>query len=242
MAMRRILAELAEVYERQSAQRVVVESTGGVDAARRVRANEPFDFVVLADDAIDALAASAHVDPETRIDVANSGIAIAVKTGAPRHDISNERAVHDAVLRARSIGYSTGPSGSHVMQLFERWGIAETFASRIVQAPPGVPVGALIAKGEVELGFQQLSELIDLAGVDVIGLLPPEIQQTTVFSAAVCNESRQRVAARRFLSFLASAATDDVKRRHGMEPTAPSSSPTKRNDYRSTDASTAGQR
>jgi molybdate transport system substrate-binding protein len=242
MATRNTLAELAEVYARRTAQRVVIESAGGVDAARRVRANEPFDFVVLAADAIDALAASANVDRKTRVDVAQSGIAIAAKAGTPRRDVSNERAVRDTVLCARSIGYSTGPSGSHMKQLFDRWEITDTIATRIVQAPPGVPVGALIAKGDVELGFQQLSELIDLSGVEVIGLLPPEIQATTVFSAAVCNGSRQPVVANAFLSFVASPQADAVKRRHGMEPASPSPSATKRNVYPSTDASTAGHR
>jgi molybdate transport system substrate-binding protein len=102
--------------------------------------------------------------------------------------------------------------------LFERWGIADALAPRIVQAPPGVPVGTLVARGDVELGFQQLSELMHLPGIDVIGLLPPEIQVTTVFSSAVCTASNSSAAAKAFLSFLASSEADAAKRRHGMEP------------------------
>ena len=171
---------------------MAIESVGGVAAARRVQDGEPFDIVVLAADAIDRLAAAGRVDPGSRVDLARSGVAIAVAAGAPRPGIGTEAAVRDAILAARSIGYSTGPSGSHLTRLFERWGIAETIASRIVQAPPGVPVGTLIARGEVELGFQQLSELMHLPGIDVIGALPPEIQVMTVFSAAVCTASGQR--------------------------------------------------
>jgi molybdate transport system substrate-binding protein len=102
--------------------------------------------------------------------------------------------------------------------LFERWGIADTIAPRIVQAPAGIPVGALLARGDVELGFQQLSEFMHLPGIDVIGLLPPEIQVVTVFSAAVCTAATTPAAANALLAFLASPEADAVKRRHGMEP------------------------
>ena len=132
--------------------------------------------------------------------------------------IESEAAVRDAILAARSIGYSTGPSGSHLTRLFERWGIAETIAPRIVQAPPGVAVGSLIASGEVELGFQQLSELMHLPGIDVIGPLPPAIQSVTTFSAALCATSVHADAARAFMAFLASVQTASAKLAQGMEP------------------------
>ncbi len=218
MATRQVLAELADAYTQQSAQPVAIESVGGVDAVRRVQEGEAFDFVVLAADAIEKLAARGRVDPAGRIDLARSGVAIAVAAGAPRPDIASESAIRDAVLRARTIGYSTGPSGAHLVRLFERWGIADAIASRIVQAPPGVPVGTLVARGDVELGFQQLSELMHLPGLDVVGPLPAEIQVITVFSAAVCAASNRAAAARKLLSFLASPQADAAKRRHGMEP------------------------
>jgi len=218
MAMRHVLAELDAAYEQRSGQPVAIVSVGGVDAARRVADDEAFDFVVLATDAIDRLAAGGHVDPASRTGLARSGVAMAVAAGATRPDVSSESTIRDAVLRARSIGYSTGPSGAHLVRVFERWGIADAIAPRIVQAPPGVPVGALVARGDVELGFQQLSELIHLPGIGVIGSLPPEIQLVTTFSAAVCNASTRREAAKLLLSFLASSAADAAKRRHGMEP------------------------
>ena len=218
MAMRHVLAELGDAYEQQSGQPVVIVSLGGLDAARRVADGEAFDFVVLASDAIERLAAGGRVDPGSRTDLARSGVAIAVATGAPRPQVGTESAIRDTVLQARSIGYSTGPSGAHIARLFERWGIADAIAPRIVQAPPGTPVGTLVARGDVELGFQQLSELMHLPGIDVVGLLPPEIQVTTVFSAAVCTASTCSAAATALLSFLASAEADAAKRRHGMEP------------------------
>jgi len=218
MAMRGVLSELRDAYREASKQEIAIVSVGGVDAARRVRDGEMFDFVALAADAIAQLAAIDCVDPATRVDLARSGIAMAIRTGALRPEIGSGSAVRDAVLRARTIGYSTGPSGAHLVRLFERWGIADTIAPRLVQAPPGVAVGGLIARGDVELGFQQLSELIHVRGIDVIGMLPPEIQSVTVFSAAVCTASDRRAAARALLSFLASPEAEPAMHRNGMEP------------------------
>jgi molybdate transport system substrate-binding protein len=135
-----------------------------------------------------------------------------------RPDIGTEAAVREAVLSAHRIGYSTGPSGTHLKRLFERWGITGTIAARIVEAPPGVPVGALIASGEVDLGFQQASELMHVPGIVVLGPLPASIQTITVFSAAVCRTTHAREATTRFLSWLASPAADGARRAHGMEP------------------------
>ena len=219
MAMRHVLADLAAAYEKQSGTTIAITAMGGVDAARRVEAADPFDFVVLATDAIERLARSGSVDAASRTDLARSGVALAIPAGAVRPDISNESAVRDAVMRARRVGYSTGPSGQYLLRLFERWGIADAIASRIVQAAPGVAVGTLLARGEIDVGFQQLSELVHVPGIDVVGPLPPEIQFMTTFSGAVCVVSKQHAATVTFLSFLASPTADRAKRREGMEPT-----------------------
>lgn len=218
MATRALLAELADACHEAQGRAVRFESVGGVDAAKRVAAGEAFDLVVLAADAIDKLIAGGQVRAGSRTDLVHSGVAIAVRAGAPRPDIGSEDALKRAVLAARTIGYSTGPSGVALGRLFERWGIAGTIAGRIVTAPPGVPVGSLVAKGEVELGFQQRSELMNLDGIAVIGPMPREIEIVTTFSGGVCTASTQPDAARAVLDFLASPATDDTKRRHGMDP------------------------
>ncbi|MCB2034913.1 MAG: substrate-binding domain-containing protein, partial [Ottowia sp.] len=136
----------------------------------------------------------------------------------PRPDISTEAALKAAVLAAPTLGYSTGPSGVQLARLFEHWGIAAEIAPRIVTPPPGVPVGSLVAKGEVALGFQQLSELMNLPGITLLGGLPEAVQIVTTFSAAQTVPSTQTAATRSYLDFLASAATAATKRQHGMEP------------------------
>lgn len=218
MATRLVLADLVDAFQKQSGQKVAIEAVGGVDAAKRVQAGEAFDVVILASDAIDKLQASGHVLPGTRVDLVRSGVAVAVRAGANRPDISNESALREAVRRAHNLSYSTGPSGVALAQLFERWGLAEELKPRIVQAPPGVPVGTLVARGDVELGFQQFSELMHLPGIDVLGPLPEAVQIITTFSGGVCAASRQADAVRALLAFMNSPAAVAAKRQQGMEP------------------------
>lgn len=218
MATRALLTELVAAFGRDSACTVRLESAGGVDVARRVQAGEAVDVVVLAASAIDQLIDSGRLLAGSRVDVARSGMGIAVGSGSQRPDIGSEAAVRQAVLDASTIGYSTGPSGKYLVSLFERWGIGAQIAARTVQAPPGVPVAALVARGDVALGFQQLSELLGVPGIEVLGPLPPAIQHITVFSAAASTGCTQPAAARDLLDYLAAPQAADSKRRHGMEP------------------------
>jgi molybdate transport system substrate-binding protein len=218
MATRQVLAELAQAWEQRSGDPVAIESVGGVDAAKRVQAGEAFDAVFLAADAIDILEAAQRVLPSSKVALFRSPVAIAVRAGSAHPDIATEAALQRAVLNAETIGYSTGPSGVALLKLFERWGIAGELKERIVQAPAGVPVGSLVASGQVALGFQQLSELMHVGGIEVVGPMPDPVQIVTTFSAGICAASTQPDAVHRLLDFMGSPDTADVKRRHGMEP------------------------
>lgn len=216
MATREVLAELASMYQRISSQPVTSEAAGGVDVAKRVQAGEAVDVVVLAGDAIDKLIAEGKLLSGSRVDIVKSGVAVAVRAGASRPVIDSEEAVKRAVRAAKTLSYSTGPSGVYLEKMFARWGILDDIRSRIVVPPPGVPVASLVADGKAELGFQQLSELMNRPGVEVIGPLPPAIQSLTVFSGGIAAVCSQPEAARALLAYLASPATADVKLRFGQ--------------------------
>lgn len=216
MATRELLQALADRHSRASGQPVDARAAGGVEVAKRIRAGEPADVVVLASKVVDELIAEGRlVGP--RVDLVESGVGVAVRRGAPRPDISTEEGVRAAVLAAPTISYSTGPSGTWLQQLFERWGIHETVKPRVVVPPPGVPVGSLVADGRAALGFQQLSELINLDGIDLLGPLPASIQTLTLFSAAVATTSRRKAEARALIDFLSSPETAEMKRHFGMD-------------------------
>ena len=217
MATRRLLEELAARFSKQTGWPVAFEAVGGLEAARRVEAGESFDMAVLASNVIDALVAAGRLNGAAKVDIAKSGIAIAVRSGTPHPDICSEEAVRKAVCAAVRIGYSTGPSGTALLDLLERWGLAHALAGRLVRARPGQPVGSLLAAGAVDLGLQQLSELVGISGIDVVGSLPDAIQVTTVFSAApltgvhLCKVSG-------LLDFLTSPASVQAKLRNGLKP------------------------
>jgi molybdate transport system substrate-binding protein len=218
MATRQVLAELIAAHEQAGGTPTVLEAVGGVDAARRVQEGEVFDLVVLAANALAQLESAGKTVAGSTVALVRSGVSVAVPEGTPQPDISTEDALKAAVLAAPTLGYSTGPSGTHLLKTFERWGVLETVRPRIVQAPPGVPVARLVAQGEVALGFQQLSELLHVPGIAIVGPLPPGVQIMTTFSAALAATCRQPEAARALLAYMASPAAAEAKRRQGMEP------------------------
>lgn len=218
MATAGLLRALAAEYQRSSGSPVTTEAGGGIAVAKRIEEGATADVVVLAADVIDRLTAAGHLTGGSRIDLVKSEVAVAVRAGAPRRDISSEAALRAAVLAAASVSYSTGPSGTYLESLFARWGILEAIRPRLLVPPPGTPVGSFVAAGSAELGFQQLSELLSLPGIEILGPLPPAVQSITVFAGGVSRRSTQAEAARSLLQFLASAGTAALKRQHGMEP------------------------
>jgi len=217
MATRLILGELAQRYEAATGAQVSIKAMGGVDAARLVREGDATDIVILASGPMAKLEAEGHILAGSIKGFARSGMAIAVRAGAPLPDISDEDAVRRAVFAAKTVCYSTGPSGDHLLQLCQRWGLPAD-SERLLKAQPGVPVGSLVAQGDADLGFQQLSELIHVPGIAVVGPLPPQIQAVTVFAAGVASASSQPLETQKLIAFLASPETDEVKTGQGMEP------------------------
>ncbi len=217
MAAREVLAELATAFTRTTGQAVNCEAGGGVEVARRIAAGEPADVVVLSDAAIDKLIAGGSLAAR-RFDLVKSGVAVAVREGAARPAIGTEDEVRAAVLAAAALSYSTGPSGVYLEKLFDRWGILEAVRPRIVVPPPGIAVGQLVAQGRAALGFQQLSELLNVPGIQVLGPLPEPIQTVTTFCGGVSVNSSQNEAACALLTFMQQPAAAGVKRRYGMEP------------------------
>jgi molybdate transport system substrate-binding protein len=199
MATRRVLAELTARYAEATGRPVSIEAVGGVDAARRVRAGETFDLVILAADVLEKLEVEGRLIAGSRAEFVRSPMAMAVRAGAPRPEIASEQAAKAAVTRARSIGYSTGPSGAHLIAVLKSWGVDPAGAApRLVQARPGVPVAALVARGEAEIGVQQLSEFLGEPGIEIVGLPPPPLQSVTTFSIGIGARSGHVEEARAF--------------------------------------------
>jgi molybdate transport system substrate-binding protein len=217
MATRHMLADIARDFDLERGIAVEIRSMGGVDAAKLVRAGGSTEVVLLATKVMRCLEAEGHIAKGSIRDFALSNIAVAIPTGTMRPNIDSEAAVRQAMLEAKRICYSTGPSGDHLKALCEKWGAGELMA-RALLAPPGVPVASLLARGESDLGFQQRSELMNQLGIEIIGILPPEIQATTVFSAGVAAPFAALEDAYALVAYVASAETRDTKIRYGMEP------------------------
>lgn len=216
MATRLLLADLCAAQAAHGRLLPTFTSVGGVDAARRVQAGERFDIVMLADDALGQLAAAGLVGEPCGITC--SAVAIAIPADANLPDVGSEAALREALLAARAIGYSTGPSGAALLALIERMGLSASLKDRLVQSPAGIPVARMLAEGQVSLGFQQLSELMNAPGIRILGGMPPGCEILTVFAAAVGKDSAQPEAAAEFIRFMRSAEAAALIGRHGMTP------------------------
>ncbi|HXU42076.1 MAG TPA: substrate-binding domain-containing protein [Burkholderiales bacterium] len=215
LAIKEAYLELVPAFEAKAKHKVDTEWLGMVDILKRVKAGESADVVIASQKALGELKSLGKVS--LVVDLARSGVAVAVKKGAKRPDIGSGEALKRALRAAKSIAYSSGPSGVYLVELFQKWGIADELKPKSTQTPPGTAVGPLVARGEAEIGFQQMSELLPFsAGTDIVGPLPADIQIMTTFSGGVQAGAKQADAARAWLAFLASSAA--VLRKHGMEP------------------------
>jgi molybdate transport system substrate-binding protein len=215
---RQAYTALVPGFEKASGNKINTNWGGVNEVAKRVADGETADVVILPVAQIDDLIAKGKLLAPTRVIVAKSGVGVAVKAGAPKIDLSSSDNVRKALLAAKSIAYSTGPSGAHMAELIKKWGIADQLKGKIVIAPADTPVGEVLARGQAEIGFQQVSELIHAKGVDYLGALPPDSNEITVFAAAVHKDSRQQDAARALIKHLSAPEAAPVIKNAGMEP------------------------
>lgn len=216
-AFREAYLELAPQFERATGHKLITLWVPSVQMMNRLKGGETVDVVILSAASLDELIAAGMIARESKVDLARSGVGVAVKAGALKPDISSGEAMKRALLAARGIAYSTGPSGIYLASLFERWGIAEQVKPKLKRVQ-GEPAGGVVARGEAELAFQQVSELLPVAGIELVGPLPPDIQKITLFSAGVHAKAPQPDAARALIKFLSSPAAAPVIRKKGMEP------------------------
>jgi len=210
--------ELVPQFEQATGLKVTTVFTGTLNAQKRLADGESYDMIIMAGPAIDAQIEAGKALAGSRVDLAKSGVALGVPKGAPKPDIGSVAALKKTILAAKSIGYSTGPSGVYMVSLFDKLGVADQVKGKLKQTPSGVFVGDLIAKREVEIGFQQVSEIATFPGVDFVGPLPAEVQQTTVFSSAIIAGAKQAEAAKALVKFLTTPQAAEAFKKRGMEP------------------------
>jgi molybdate transport system substrate-binding protein len=210
--------ELVPQFEKASGHKVTTVFTGTLDALKRLSSGETYDLLIMARQQIDELSQSGKVVAGSRTDIAKSGVGMAVGKGKPKPDISTVDALKKTLLAAKSIGYSTGPSGIYVVSMFQKMGIADEIKSKLKQTPTGVFVGSIIASGEAEIGFQQVSELTFFPGIDYVGPIPAEVQLITVFSAGIPAGSKEADAAKALVSFVTAPAAATVFKKHALDP------------------------
>jgi molybdate transport system substrate-binding protein len=210
--------ELVAQFEKATGHKVTTFFSGTLNVQKKLAAGEPYDLILMAGPAIDEQIKLGKAVAGSRVDLAKSGTGLAVRKGAAKPDISSADALKKTLLTAKSIGYSTGPSGLYMLSVFEKLGIAEQVKGKLRQTPSGVFVGTLIASGDAEIGFQQISELVHFAGIDYVGPLPGELQRMTMFSTGIHSGAKQADAARALVKFLTAPAAAPVIRKHGLEP------------------------
>jgi molybdate transport system substrate-binding protein len=215
--------DLLPEFERATQNKVVTASGASMGGApdsipSRLQRGEPADVVIMAGPALDELIKQGKVVAGSRVDLARSIIGMAVRAGAPKPDISSVDALKRTLLQAKSIAYSASASGVYLSkELFPRLGIADQIKGKSKRIE-SERVGTVVARGDAEIGFQQVSELLPIQGIDYVGPLPPEVQQVTVFSAGVAVGAKEPDAGRALIKFLSSPAAAPAIKKSGLEP------------------------
>lgn len=216
-AVKEAALELFPQFEKASGHKVAVTWAGTVDIKKKVAAGEVFDLVIVAGPELDGFIKEGKIAAGSKVDIVRSSIGVAVRPGTPKPDLSSGDGLKKALIAAKSVGYSTGPSGVYMQQLFEKMGIADVIKAKAKQTGPGTPVATVIRSGEAEIGFQQVSELIHETGVDFLGPIPADVQKTTVFSSGVFASAKAPTEARLLQKYLTAPAAAPAIKKHGLE-------------------------
>jgi molybdate transport system substrate-binding protein len=216
-AVKEAYADLVPMFEKQTKQKVTITWVGTADLAKRLAGGEVFDAVICASNLLEELTDTGKVMAGSRSDVARSAVGVAVKAGAAKPEFGSQEALKKTLLTAKTIGISTGPSGVYLQQLFQRMGVLDEVKPKFRVPAPGGMVAEMVAKGEAEIGFQQVAELVNKKGVDYVGALPDSLQGMTLFSGGVHSRSNEPDVARAFLRFLASPQHEALLVRHGLK-------------------------
>jgi len=217
-ATKEVIDEILPAFEKTSGHKVAIAFAGTANIKKRIAAGEMYDLVIVGGPVIDSFIQQGKITPGTRTDLMKSGVGVAVRAGAPKPDIGSSEALKKTLLSAKSIGYSSGPSGDYVMRLVGRMGIADQVKLKMKQVPSGIRISTMIESGEVEIGFQQISELIHEKGIDYLGPLPAEVQNISVFSAGLHTGAKEPEAAKALIKALVSPHAAIAIKAHGMEP------------------------
>jgi molybdate transport system substrate-binding protein len=218
IATREAYNELVPQFEQASGHKVVTVWSGTVDIMKRMAAGgDQHDLIVISSTELEELVKQGKIVAGTRVDMAKSGIGVAVRAGAPKPDIGSVDALKRTLLAAKSVGYTSGPSGVYMAGLIERMGIADAVKAKFRSVPSGGTIGTIVASGDCEIGFQQVSELVHIAGTDYVGPLPAEIQRVTVFTSGIQTGAANADAARALQQFLVTPNAAATMRKHGLE-------------------------
>jgi len=218
IATREAYLELVPQFEKASGHKVTTAWSGTTAIMKTMAAGgEQHDLVVISSTEMDELMKQGKVVAGSRADLSKSGIGIAVRAGAKRPDVSTPDALKKALLAAKTVGYTSGPSGVYMAGLVERMGIAAAVNAKFRSVPSGGTIGTIVASGDCEIGFQQVSELVHIPGVDYIGPLPAEVQRVTVFSIGLQTGAPNPGPAKALVAFLTTPAAVAVMQKHGLE-------------------------
>ena len=217
-AMREVLEALIPQFERDSGHKIALNFQSGSMLPAKVKEGAQADLVVTTPATIDDLVRASKVIAGTRVDFVRSGAGVAVRAGASKPNVATPEAFKTALLEAKTVGYSQGPSGVHFMSVLERLGIVDQIKAKGVVPPLGQRVGVLVAKGEAEIGVQQITELLQIPGIDFVGPFPKELQADIVYATATPTTVRQKEPAAALVKYLSSPPNVPVIRKLGLEP------------------------